>query len=230
MRNLRLARLSIAVLLLALPALASAAVRPWISGSIGGSTYTMGDVNDDIGAINVELAGTGLVMDDVKEGFNFGLAFGLDVGSGFAVGVGYDRLTGNTEVGDLSASLEYDLPANLVRGFGRYTFESAGNVKGFLEASLGSVISAGSISLTVTGVGSSSGDLEGSGLALEGGGGVSIQATPMIAFTGMAGYRHASVDQVELDGIRIYDTSGGEYTIDYSGLFLRLGMTVALAR
>lgn len=227
---LRLPRLLLAALLLAVPTLASAGVRPWISGAIGGSTYAMGDVNDEVGAINSALAGTGLSMDEVTTGLNFGLAFGLDVGSGFAVGLGYDHLSARTEVGDYSGSIEYDLPANLLRGFGRYSFESAGKVTGFLEASLGRVTSAGSITVSATGYGSQSGDIDGSGVAFEGAGGMSIWATPQFAFTGMAGFRRAEVGEVEVDGMPAYDVSGGDYTIDYSGLFVRLGITVALAQ
>lgn len=229
MLKLRFPRLLLAALLLAVPALASAAVRPWLSGAIGGSSYAMGDVNDEVGAINTALAGTGLTMDEVSTGLNLGLAFGIDVGSGFAVGLGYDRLSAKTDVGDYSGSIEYDLPANMLRGFGRYSFESAGKAKGFLEASLGRVTSAGSITISATGYGSQSGDIDGSGIAFEGAGGLSVWATPQFAFTGMAGYRSAEVGEVAVDGNRIYDASGGDYTIDYSGLFLRLGFTVALA-
>lgn len=230
MLTLRLQRLFVAALLLAVPTLASAAVRPWISGAIGGSTYAMGDVNDEVEAINAALAGTGLSMDEVSTGLNFGVAFGMDVGSGFAVGFGYDRLTARTEVGDYSGSIEYDLPANLLRVFGRYSFESAGRTRGFLEASLGRVSSAGSITISATGYGSESGDIDGSGMAFEGAGGMSIWTTPMFALTGMAGYRYASAGDVEVEGTPIYDASGGDYTIDYSGLFARVGITVSLAQ
>lgn len=226
----RVARVLVAVLLLAVPVATSAAVRPWISGALGGSTYAMGDVNDEIGAVNVSLAGTGLKMNEVTKGFNYGLALGLDVGGGFAVGVGYDRLNARTKVGDFSGSLEYDLPANLVRAFGRYTFESPGMTQGFLEASLGRVSSAASITLTVSGSGSATGDIEGSGLAFEAGGGAEIWTAPQFAFTGMAGYRYASAKDVTVDGTAVYDASGGDYTVDYSGLFARVGIKVALAK
>lgn len=228
MSNQRFVPPVVAGLLLLVPALSLAGVRPWISGSVGGSTYSMEDVNDEIGAINSVLAGSGLEMDEVTKGFNFGLAFGLDLANGFAVGAGFDRLSGGSEVGDYSGSLEYDLPANLLRVFGRYTFESAGNAKGFLEASLGRVSSAGSIRVSATGYGSATGDIDGSGLAFEGAGGVSLWASPQVAFTGMIGFRKATAGDVEVDGQPIYDPSGGDYTLDYSGVFVRAGLMVAL--
>lgn len=230
MPNPRVLWLILAALLLTAPTLASAGVRPWLSGHLGGSTYSMEDVNDDIGEINSSLAGSGLSMDEITKGFNFGAAFGLDVPGGFAVGVAFDRLTGSSEVGDWSGSIEYDLPANLLRGFGRYSFQSAGKAKAFLEASLGRVMSASSVSLSITDVGSESVDLEGSGMAFEGAAGVSIWTTPQFAITAMAGYRKATVNDVEVDGVPIYNTSGGSYSIDYSGAFVRAGLTVALTQ
>ena len=67
----------IGVFLLA-PALANAATRPWLSGSFGFSAYDMGDVNDQIGVINSNLAGTGFEMDEITKGLSYGLAFGLE--------------------------------------------------------------------------------------------------------------------------------------------------------
>lgn len=230
MLTLRLPRLFLAALLLATPAFASAGVRPWISVAIGGSTYAMDDVNDEVAAINAALAGSGLSMEKVSSGFNFGLALGLDVGSGFAVGIGYDQLMASTDVGDFSGSLEYDLPANQIRGFGRYTFQSAGKAGGFLEASVGHVKSAGSITVAATGYGSQSADIDGSGTSFEGAAGVSLWAAPQFAFTGMAGYRHAELGDVTVEGMPVVDATGGDYTIDYSGLFARVGFTVALTR
>lgn len=224
-----LAPLALSVVILSAPSPSHAAVRPWLSGAIGGSTYAMGDVNDDIGALNSAIAGSGLSMDEITRGLNAGLAFGLDVGNGLSLGVGFDRLAGSSDVGDWSASIEYDMPANLVRAFGRYAFESGSKAQGFLEASLGRVMAAGSATVSVTGVGSESGDLSGSGLALEGGGGVLLWVAPQLALTGAAGFRHAVVGSTEFDGRPIYNASGGDYQLDYSGLFARVGLQVSLA-
>lgn len=209
----------------------SAAVRPWFAGSLGGSTYSMSDVNDDVSTINASLAADGipLRMDEVSNGLNIGLAFGLELTPRFAIGLGYDRLNAGSDVGDWSGSIEYDLPANFVRAFGRYSFESAGKAKGFVEGSLGRIMSAGSVNVSVTGYGSENADLEGGSLGLEGAGGVALWATPQFAVTGMAGYRMAKVGTVEVDGQQVYNTDGSDYSIDYSGLFVRVGVMVALA-
>jgi hypothetical protein len=231
MLNRRMLQLVCFALCLFASTLASAATRPWLSGSIGGSTYTMKDVNDEVALINESLAGSGLEMDEVTKGLNYGLAFGLDVGTGgFSVGIGYDRLTGSTEVSDPTGSIEYDLPSNVFRGFGRYSFQSTGKTKGFLEASLGRVISDGTGTVSATGIGSGSVDFEGSGLAAEGAGGFSYWTSPKLALVGTLGYRFAKVEDVEADGEPLYSPEGnGRYSIDYTGVFIRLGLTVALA-
>jgi hypothetical protein len=228
--NRRILQFTCFTLCLVVPTLASAATRPWLSGSIGGSAYAMGDVNDEIALINASLAGSGLEMEEIERGLNYGLAFGLDVGTGWSVGLGYDRLTGKSDVGDASGSIEYDLPANLLRGFGRYSFESTGKTKGFLEASLGQVMADGTATLSVTGVGTESVSLEGSGMAFEGTGGFSYWTSPRIALVGSLGYRVAKAEDIEADGEPLYSPQGNErYSIDYSGIFVRFGLTVALA-
>ncbi len=227
MRYTRRITLGLAVLAAALaPAVVHADARAWFQGSIGGSTYSMGDVNDDIGTINTELSGSGFSMDELTNGWNFGGAVGLDLGRGFSFGVAYDRLSGRREVSFPAATLTYDLPGNLYRVFGRYTFRRAAKTQGFLEASVGGVSPAGGISYSVSGVGAFAGDFGGSGLALEGGGGVLWWFAPRLGLTGEAGYRHAAVNKTAVGSVPIQDVHGGDYTIDYSGLFLRAGLTL----
>jgi hypothetical protein len=218
------------VLCLIAPAWAAAeGVRPWLFGSFGVSQYAMGDVNDDVGQINAALAGSGLSMDEITKGLQYGLAIGFDLSPAISLGLGYDRLTGQSDVSDASGSIEYDLPANLLRGFGRYSFQSSGKAKGFLEASLGRISSDGTATATIVGVGTQTLNFEGSGVAFEGAGGFSYWTSPQIALTALAGYRVASVQDVKADGDAIYNQSGDNYSIDYSGVYLRLGLTVALA-
>jgi hypothetical protein len=226
----RILQLACFALCLITPALAAAAPRPWLSGSIGGSAYAMGDVNDQIGVINSNLAGTGLEMDEITKGLNYGLAFGLDVTPAFSVGLGYDRLTGQSDFDNGTESIEYDLPANLLRGFGRYSFQGTGKAKGFLEVSLGRVSSDASASATVVGVPPNDTKLEGSGLAAEGAGGFSYWTSPKIALMGSLGYRFAKAEDIEADGIPLQSPNGnGGFSIDYSGIFVRFGLTLAFA-
>jgi hypothetical protein len=228
MMNSRITLIVLLLLVVAVPVASAGTPRPWLSGSLGGSTYAMGDVNDDIGNVNLSLAGSGLSMDEINSGLGLGVAFGIDFPGGFAAGVGYDRLSASTDVGDATGSLEYKMPGNLVRAFGRYTFANAPKAKGFLEASLGRVSTAGSVKLTAVGFGSTSADLEGHGLALEGSGGIQVWVAPQFALSGSLGFRHAESKDITVDGDPAYNASGGRYSVDYSGLFLRAGATVAL--
>ncbi|MCC6653258.1 MAG: hypothetical protein IT348_19055 [Candidatus Eisenbacteria bacterium] len=220
--------LLLATALLVSPSLSrSAAIRPWVSGALAGSTYAMGDVNDDISTINSALNGSGLKMEKMSSGVGFGFSAGLDMGSGWSIGLGYDRLNASSDVGDYSGSLEYDMPGSLLRGFGRYTFASPGKVKGFLEGSAGRVTAGGSVTLSATGGGALSRDVEGSGIAFEASAGGEIWAAPQLAFTGSAGFRKAEAKNVTSDGTPVFTASGEDYTIDYSGLFARLGVKIA---
>ena len=217
-------------LCLLFPALASAATRPWLSGSIGGSMYAMTDVNDQISLINGNLAGSGYQMDEVTKGLGYGAAIGFDVGPAFSIGVGYDRLTGSSGFDNGTESIEYDLPSNLFRGFGRYSFQSTGKAKGFLEASLGRMSSDGTVSGSAPGSPSLSLNLEGSGIAAEGTGGITYWTSPKIALTGSLGYRYAKAEDITADGDPLQSPNGnGDFSIDYSGVFVRLGLTLAMA-
>ncbi len=227
---MKIRMLPLLLALLPLPSLALAAttVRPWLAGGLAGSMYSMSDVNSDIGDINAVIAPTGLRMDTIDKGLGFGASAGVEFPSGLAVGLGYDRLAAHSDVADPSASLTYDFPANLIRGVARYEFKGSPKAHGFLEGSVGRISSAGTVSMSITGEGSVSGDVEGSGLAFEGGGGAEIWASPQFAFTGAVGFRHATIGEVTVHGQRIYNANGSDYALDYSGVFVRLGVLVAL--
>ena len=231
MLNRRILQAACFALCLVAPAWAAAdGVRPWLSGSIGGSMYAMKDVNDEVELINSSYAGSGVEMDEVTKGLNYGLVLGLDVNSAFSVGIGYDRLTARTEVDGASESIEYDLPSNLLRAFGRFSFKSTGKSRGFLEASLGRVSADATASSTATGLPPDNDNLEGSGLAAEGAGGFSYWTSPKIALVGSLGYRSAKAEDIEADGVPLQSPQGnGNFSIDYSGVFVRLGLTLALA-
>lgn len=219
-----------AFLLLLAPLTASAAVRPWLSGSIGGSLFEMSDVNREVGVINAALAGTGLSMNEVNGGMVAGAAFGLDLGAGWSVGIGMDRLSASTEVSDASGSLSYDLPANSVHLLGRYSFTPAAKGTGFAQVAVGRITSAGSVSVNVVGSGSLTGDLDGSGIAMEGAIGGMIWAAPQFGLQASLGYRRAIVEDLTVEGTPVLNADGSRYELDYSGVFVRAGFAVAFTK
>jgi hypothetical protein len=196
---------------------------PWLTLDIGGASYAMDDLNEEIGYLNAGLAEYGLVMDEVNSGVTYGIGLGWDVGQA-SMGFGYERLTGRTEVGDWSGSIEYKVPANVFRAFARFNIKTTSKVEPYVEGSLGILKPAGQVKITITDEGSESGSFEGSGAALAGAFGLHVWATPKFAIGGSLGYRRAEIGDLKVAGRTVRDMRGGEYTLNYSGVFARVEM------
>jgi hypothetical protein len=85
--------------------------------------------------------------------------------------------------------------------------------------------SAGEVSATAYGVGSGSADVEGSTLTGEVYGGAEIPiGGSNFALTPQLGLRMANVSDVEADGQPIYALDGSPYSVDYSGVTMRLAL------
>jgi hypothetical protein len=204
------------LLLLASSASASERANRWVSGSIDASTYAMTAANADISRINSALSGYGLSMNPVTKGPGVGAAAGWDLAHGLTVGLGYDRLFAHSNLTGAATSIAYAVPANLVRVLGRCAFVAGDKTEEFVELSLGSVSTGGRVSVSAPGMPSRSTSLSGSCLAWELGLGGREWTSARYAISGGFGYRHAR--------------SGGAHLTDYSGLFLRAGLTRALTK
>lgn len=194
--------------------------RPWLSFGGGFHSFSMGDVNHDISSINEVIAP--LRMDELNSGFGFGGAFGLDVSPTVSLALEYERLNTSSEVGDATGSLRYDLPANVVKA--QATFHSASKepfILGF-QAGLGMVSSAGGITLTATGAGSITGDISGKGPDLEGGISGQWRAASRLAIVPVVGVRYAKISSTKVEGQLIYNADGSKYSLNYSGLMMRV--------
>lgn len=188
----------------------------------------MGDVNDDINNINAQIAGSGLSMDKISSGTQLGAAFGLQMDNHFSVGLGFERLTAKSDVSDQSASIKYDFPANNVQFFGRYYFAGTAKARAFVEGAVGRASEAGKVSASVSGAGAVSGDVKGSGFSASAEIGGEMWSAPQLAFAGSIGYRHASLGNITVMGNDVHSALGGDYTIDFSGIFIRAGVVFAL--
>lgn len=220
--------LVVPVLLVLLASPAIARPGPWIGASGSWGTYTMSDVNDEVTAINALLAGTGLSMDEINNGFGFGGAAGIGIADRISLGFGYERLSASTDVGDASGSLEYDFPANAFRLLGQYDFPTTSTFVGHVGFGVGFVTEAGSVTVSASGVGSQSGDVSGSGGLFEGLIGGELWAAPQFAITMDGGFRYAKVSEVKVEDVVVRNADGSKYTIDYTGVLVRLGVKVAL--
>jgi hypothetical protein len=214
----------------ALPALASAAgPRVWLATDGSWATYSMSDVNNEVRAINAALDSTGLVMDEVKHGFGFGFALGLDTPGGLSVGFGYERLAASTEIGDFSGVIRYNLPANTYRAIAKYRFPSQQPVAAAIGVGVGRVSEAGSVEAAAIGFGAIAADLKGSGPLIEGFVSGEWSGGPRVALVGSAGYRYAKVSELQTQGQTVLNPDGSKYTVDYSGLLIRIGMKLMLS-
>lgn len=217
-------------LLLTLSSPVFAAVRPilWLHGGWG--SYEMSDVNRDISSINSLIASTGLQMHQINNGLGFGAGAGVELIGGSSLVVGYDRLSAESDVGDPTGSIKYSLPANVFSLRGEYVFPGGSGFRPHVGGSLGLISEAGTVSVSATGSGTVNGGLTGSGGSIDFYGGGSLSLSPQYAIGGSVGYRYAKIGETKVNGNTIYNSDGSKYSIDYSGVFLRLEARVALTK
>ncbi|MFH1278547.1 MAG: hypothetical protein ABIK65_09230 [Candidatus Eisenbacteria bacterium] len=218
MRRTVLSLTALTLTVLAIVPPAAGGVTPWLE--IGGryGTYAMDDVNDDIAAIDALIWPTR--FDEISGGLGFGTGAGLRVSPNLDIGIRYERFMAKSEASDFSGSITYDFGANGLFGFMEYRFPSSSKISGGIGAGGGLVVSSGEVGLTVTGVGSVSGDTEGSGPLLQGYGFIDLPLSPRVSIIPSAGYRYAKVSSLEIDGLPVYNADGSDYSVDYSGVFL----------
>jgi len=203
-------------------------VRPWLGVSGGFNTYSMGDVNDEIDAINAEISP--LVMDNIKDGLGVGVQVGIDPSPSYGFAIGYQRFFASSSVGDDSGTLKYSLPANAFLGTARYLFPSERPFKLGVAGSVGVVISDGEVSLEVPGEPSVTGDISGSGPLIDGSlVGEWWNDTERFGLSVSGGYRYAKVGKTKVNDQTILNEDGSNYSLDYSGLVLQASLRVSFA-
>jgi hypothetical protein len=227
MQEVQVRRILVIVSLLVASVAGSAHARPYFEAHAGWSSYSMSDVNAEIGAVNATIAP--FHMNEINDGIMYGAGFGAELSSGASIGIAYDRLTGSTDVGDATGSLEYDVPGNVFRATGHYAFKGGGSARAHVGASLGIVSEDGTISITAGG-GSAQGDIKGSGALFEVFGGGDFKLGPQVSAVADVGYRHAKAGGIEVEGTPVYNAQGDKYSVDFSGFMLRAGLKVFLSK
>ncbi len=212
---------------------AASPMKPWVAGYGSWSTYAMGDVNDGIDNFNVILAGGGLSMDKVQNGFAFGFELGADTPL-LVFGIGYERLTGSTDVSAEGAKIEFNLPANSFYGLAEYKLPFSGPVGARLGLAAGLVSLAAQEKFTAVGEGTQTNDITGSGPLFKVYGSAEVHAATRVALLGSIGYRYAKVSEPSVDvpgtiiPISYLQELSPGFAVDYSGVFFRAGLKVAL--
>jgi hypothetical protein len=216
----------VALLLLAAPA--AAGVRPWVSGSFGGSTLAMNDVNEGIQSINRTIASSGMNLGSIHRGYDLGASLGLDLGERLAVGVGYERPLAQSMDENRQTTILVDVPGEIVRGFARVTFGHLYDWRFFAEASGGTVRSAARTTVETVGDPTQRTLYAGHSGMFELAGGLVTKTNSHVSLLASLGWRLAKVKDVTVAGVPVENDSGGRFTVDYSGVFARVGLQVAL--
>ena len=217
--------IAIAALLLTAPAPIRAETRFGIAGFAGYNTYNMDDMNDVIDDVNDLLTGSGYEVDEITSGFSFGAGVRIRPSAPFLIALDYERLNTSTDLSLFDLSFELDVPANAFTGTAIYLFPSESRARFGIGAGLGYYSSSGSFSADSSSVGVEA-DVEGSGIGFHGVGAVDVAVSPTVHLEGMAGYRIAETDDLEVAGSPLFTTEGEEATLDWGGFMSRLGLTL----
>lgn len=213
--------------LLVIFAIAPQTHAAWLSAFGGYNTYSMSDVNDELNALNDLIYP--LTIDEINGGPSYGVGFGIPVSPQLDLVAYYERLSASSDVGDATGSIEYDFAANTYKAGLVYNFPSTSSFRVGLGGLIGIVSSAGELSITETGEGSVSGGVSGSDLLVEGVLNADYWASPRVAVFGAAGLRYAKIGEIEVRGNPIYAENGDRYTVDYTGLSLRVGIKIDIS-
>ncbi len=207
----------------------------WLEGLGSLNSYSMHDVNkEDIADLNDAFIESGLSFDEIKSGVGLGAAVGIDL-SRVGFGLGYERLGAATKGGEplvvLVAGYEtpiivdYKMPATALRGIVELEIPTRGAAGARLGVAGGIVSMKGSLSASVSSLSLLSLDYSGTGPLFEVYGSGLWWAVPRVALTGSAGYRYAAVNEPKFEGVKMLG-----FSVDYSGLFARAGVRLALTK
>lgn len=210
-------------LALSIPVTTSAVtLKPWVGfeGSVG--RYTMGDVNRTLSALNVDLVGTPLRLWPIEGGPGCGLSAGLDLGRGFSLGAGYDRVFASSGAADATHFAKFRLPGNAIRGLAEYAFPRKGPLGAHVGGAAGKLMVTGEITDEFAH------EVRGTAPLYEVYLGGDWWGQPRCGLFATLGYRSARVKEVKIDGVVALNPDGSKYRLDYSGMMLRLGLKVPL--
>ena len=223
MRTISLAVMAVLFFALAAgaaPALAKADFG--IAGFGGYESYSMSDLNDEIALVNLFLAGTGYSMDDISGGFGYGGGFRIKPSEKILVSLDYMRLPASSTLSAFGSSVKISAPGNGYMGTVTYFFPSTSKAKFGIAGGLGWY--SGSATVDTSGA-STAAELSGSGLGFQGLAALDAILSPTVHAEVAAGYRYARTGGVEDEnGDKIYNLSGDEATLDWSGFMSRAGL------
>ncbi len=190
----------------------------------GWSFYNLDDVNDAIDRTNEEAGGS--FLDHISSGLDVGLHAGYSLNDELNLGFGYARLSGNSGYSGERYLVEYDLPADLFEMFFDYIPASDKKVGVGAGTTMGVISSDATVSVPDPMGGSFHYKLDGVGFLFAGYAIIEAEATSQLSFYGVAGFRHAIINELKVDGETVLnpDSLDDKLRFNYSGLFLRIGV------
>ncbi len=213
---------------LLLPGAASGAgIKPWVGLNGSWGSYSMGDVNDLMADLNAGLKGTALHLWNVEAGPGVGLSAGLDLGHGFSLGVGYDRIFAASGVEDPSHYAQFRFPADGVKAIAEYALPTKGLFGARLGVAGGRVSASGSI-VFPSGYDAVLSKVTGSGPLFETYLGADWLAQPRCVLTATVGYRSARIKEATVAQPAADQLELARVPLDYSGPIVRLGARIPL--
>jgi len=203
----------------------SSLAEPFFLQVHGGlSFYNLDDVNDALDRVNEEAGGP--FLDHIGSGLDVGMHAGLLLTPELGLGLGYARLSGNSGFSREGYLVEYDLPADLYEIFLNYLPAGDQKVRVGAGFTVGLIRSAASLQATEPADGRRQDAFKGAGFLFAGYAIVDAAVSSDWSLFGQAGFRHAIISNLEVDGETVYnpDSLDDKLRFNYSGLFLRVGV------
>jgi hypothetical protein len=210
-------------------------VKPWLAVDGAWSYCALGQLNDHIDGLNQALTGFAS-MDNVHGSFGFGGAVGVETAEGVSVGIGYERLAGSTSMTlpEGAGTIEYDLPATVIEGTVS-TRINRGPTLLRLGVSGGVIMAAGENRYFLDPLNPVVLKFDGMGPTAEARLSAERALGSAFALTGSIGYRIAKVHSPRIQDVdgnyqNWMDENGGQFSLDYSGPVVRIGLRLAPGR
>ena len=224
---MNLAKRLVLVVAVLLAAAASPARAVWLSVGGGWNSYAMRDVNADIDAVADAIAP--LTLKEISGGADLEVAAGAPVARWLDAGASFERLWASATPNKGDGS-EYRLPAEVFKATLYHTFPtSSADVLG-VAASLGLVRCTGGARIVSVDIATAGGQgsVSGTGPFAEADFTGDWRISGPFSVAATLGYRYARIGRVEVGGDTAYRSDGRNYTVDYSGISVRVALKVQL--
>ena len=192
-------------------------------GSI--SSINPDDVNDGLDRFNEEAGGP--FLDHIGSALDAGLSVGYALTPEMGVGLGYTRLWAGSDFSQQGYHLNYDISANLYNVFVDYLPAIGRKVRFGAGANAGLIQSAAALRFEDSVIFEEwEIPFDGSGFLFAGYALVDAEVAASWSLYGQAGFRHAVISTLKVDGGVILnpDSLDDKLRFSYSGFYLRVGV------